>query len=526
MKGEIIMKKIKSIICLLLVLIMMLSLAACGGKGNTDTTKPQGGSNDSNVEGDNPGSNLEPISMRWMACDPENLGRDEVEAEVKRYVKEKLNIDLDIFWYSAADVTGSLSTELTVGEWDVTCVNGPTFKAYADRNLFLPLNEYLEQGYLPTAQEMLPEQAWLASTFKGKTLAVAAYKDLAESWGFILNKSMLDEYGLEVPENWGTLMDFVPTMYEWTEAYRKANPNDQGRQCVEVSQWLPAWFKFEALCGEWNTTLIAANIPGFDDFAGYGEGEAFCPYFTDEYAEYVHTLYKLVQDGIVTTEPGSTTGNNGFYATTCGYIELDPYTWEEFECLWCPAGEPILSTGYVQTNMYVINKNTKDPDRALQFVEMLYSDEYLCTTLKFGIEGMDWVDEDNNGVVEMLPRNEDPLNRFWYDWYGARNSNVIGGKVSNASTEEFVDKLLDLNTNCIVSDNAGFVFDPEPVYNEVAACTNAMAQYVQTLKNPLNITNPDKLIEDFRADLVANGIEAVLDEVQSQLDAWRAEQGK
>lgn len=523
------MKKIKSVLCLLLALIMLLSLAACVGKDNTDDKKPQGGNNDSTInEGGDGEENpyAEPVSLKWMASDVELLGRDEVDAEVKRYVKEKLNIDLDIFWYPASDTAGIASSEIMVGDWDISCVDSSTFKAYGPRNLFLDLKPYLEQGYLPTAQEQLPESAWDAATYNDQILAVSAYKDLAENWGMILNKTMMDEYGLEVPENWQSMMEFLPTLYEWTETYRAANPGDQDRQVVEITEWLPAWLKFECIVGEWNTTLVAANIPDIESFAGYGEGELFCPYFTDEYLEYVRTLYKLVQDGIVSSKIGQLNANTLFNHTTCGYIEIDPWMYRDFEVTWAPAGNAIISTGYLQSTLYVVNRNCENPERALEFMELLYSDEYLCTTLKFGVEGKDWTDEDDNDIVEMIGRNQDILSPYWYDWYGGRNSSVLCSKVSPAASADFREKLLDLNSNSILSDNAGFIFNQEPVLNEVAACTNAMARYVQTIRNPLNITDPDKLVKEFRDALTANGIDVVLNEAQRQLDEWRAAKSK
>lgn len=536
------MKNFKSILCLLLAVVMLLSLAACGGKNNTDDTKPNnsategkgdategtGDAADGTGEATEPTEDpyAEPVYLKWMAADPGDLGRDEVEAEVKRYVKEKLNIDLEIFWYPEADVAGILSTELIVGDWDISCVTPALFKAYGPRNLFMDLTPYLEKGYLPTAQEILPEQAWPAATYNGEILGASAYKDLAENWGMILNKTLLDECGLEVPENWGTMMDFLPTLYEWTETYREMHPSDKDRYCVDVTQWFEAWFKFEAIVGTGNTTLVAANVPGYDHFEGYGEGELFCPFFTEQYAEYVKTLYKLVQDGIVTGYKGSIQTMDFFGDVTCGYIDVDPWMYEDFEVVWAPAGTPIISTTYLQAHMYVLNRNCQNPERALAFMEMLYSDEYLCTTLKFGIEGTDWTNDDGDDIAELIGRNANLKSPHWYHWYGTRNSSVYACLISPGASENFREKLTNLNENATLSDNLGFIFNQEPVMNEISACTNALMRYVMTLASPLNIEDPDKLVEDCRNALKANGIDTILEEAQRQLDEWRAAQGK
>ena len=72
----------------------------------------------------------------------------------------------------------------------------------------------------------------------------------------------------------------------------------------------------------------------------------------------------------------------------------------------------------------------------------------------------------------------------------------------------------------------GFVFDASPVENQIAAVTGVVEEYHNDLI--LGMTKASELdarIQAFNEKLNANGAEQIIAEAQSQLDAWRAENG-
>ena len=68
------MKIMKRVLSLTLAVIMLLAMAACGGGGTSN------------------GGNSSLPTIRWIAVNPGGPGRDQVDAEVKRYVAEKLGV--------------------------------------------------------------------------------------------------------------------------------------------------------------------------------------------------------------------------------------------------------------------------------------------------------------------------------------------------------------------------------------------------------------------------------------------------
>ena len=505
----------KKFSCVALAVIMLFGLVACGGGGgSTDNKKPN-----------NSGSAEGTAVIRWIASDPGHPGRDEVEAEVVRYVKEKINVELDIMWVPAEN-SSILGTTIVADEWDVANVGPDLFNANVGRHAFMAIDDYIDT-YLPGAKAVLPEENFKALQFKGKTYGVGAYKDFSESWGILYNKDLFEEFNIALPENYTTEMDLVPLYYEVTEAYRKANPNN--KKCVvKIGTWLNSWFQYDNLYGGWSTPLAVANIEGANGFDGIDPNTVFAPYFTDDYAEYVKTLWELGQADIIPIAPGDGdmdwTSGQGFFQVSCGWLEVSEDQFSPaWDCGWHPANKTIKSTATLQTNINVISSNCENPEAALKFLDLTYSDEYLCTTLKFGVKGRDWDDADNDGVVELLDRNADGGNRFWYDWYGTRNSSLCNSKIAEGFSPEFKENLAELNESGITSIHTGFTFDVSNVANEVAACNNVLAQYSSMLKYP-SFKNPDTFLKEFRDALKANGIDKIVAEVQTQLDAWHAAQ--
>ncbi len=500
------MKITKRILSVLLVAVTMLALVACGGgSSNVDNSLP---------------------TIRWIAVNPGGPGRDQVDAEVKRYVAEKLGVNLDIVWVEEA-ADDVLSTFIITGDYDVACISAGLFNGNAKRNAFLCLDDYIQ--YIPTAKEVLPEASFQALSVGGKLYGIHTYKDMAEVWGILYNQDLFEEFDIEFPENYSTEKDLVPLYYEVTEKWRAANPNNTN--CVvKPSTWLNSWFLYDAMCGSWGYPLAVTNIEGVDGFSEIdNDTTVFSPYFTQDYLDYVTTLWQMAQDDIIPIAAGDGEARwsegESFTQVSCGWIEIDPHMFSDsWNVNWYPAEKAIMTTSQLQVNNFVINAQCENPEYAAKFLEMLYSDEYLCTTLKFGIQGKDWDDADNDGVVELLERNADPTARYWYHWYGARNSSVLGGKIAQGSSAEFADKLKALNESGVASKHAGFVMDPDPVANEIAACENVMAQYTSQLDYPA-FADPAAFVEEFRNELKANGIDKIVEEAQRQLDAWHEANG-
>ncbi|NLM79330.1 MAG: DUF3502 domain-containing protein, partial [Ruminococcaceae bacterium] len=87
-----------------------------------------------------------------------------------------------------------------------------------------------------------------------------------------------------------------------------------------------------------------------------------------------------------------------------------------------------------------------------------------------------------------------------------------------------LDRIVEYNNNAVLPNHMGFVFNLEPVTNEIAACTNVVMEYRNLLRDGEleSEDEVDTVVDEFIAKLEANNVQKVIDEAQSQVDAWLA----
>ena len=124
-------------------------------------------------------------------------------------------------------------------------------------------------------------------------------------------------------------------------------------------------------------------------------------------------------------------------------------------------------------------------------------------------------------------KNEDPSSRAYYNWYMAPVGNLL---IVNAPEQlagpdgVMLTNMAKYNDECVVPAHMGFVFDTTPVTNEIAACTNVVAEFSKDIRTG-QLGSEDEVrdvVAEFNDKLTANGVDAIVAEVQSQIDAWVA----
>ncbi len=529
-------KLFSKVLSCVLVLCMVLSLAACQGPADDETS----GAPDNGTAGGNEttvGEEREHVELVWYTLINKDMpGKEATIKAINEYLKEKLNTTLDIHFYLSSEYSDTVSTIVSSGQdFDiVTSGSGRVdFSTFADRNAFAPLNEYVDE-YLSGTKELLPEASWDAYTIDGNIYAVPPIKDLADQWCMIINQDMVDELGVAFPEKYDTGMDVLDFLYEVKAARDAKYPEKANQPLISKNlQNLEAFYNFEAIIGARGTTMLAANVPGLLGFEGMGDGETlFCPVFTDEYRELMKTMRKLVVDGIVPFDTATFDSDKVLYNAgellgefNLGYIYWDEDTYmPAFKSTLYTESSAMLTTSTLQTGGMAISAESKNIERALEVVELLNTDPYLATVIRFGPEGTGWTDKDNDNVIELTDLNSDASNRYWYYWYGWNVGNMTASKVPTGYPANFGEMVQELNSSATAGSNLGFIMDKSGVENEIAACNNVWSEFYKTLFSGQN-DNVDELVDEFQAKLIDNGIETIMAEGQRQLDEWRAAQG-
>ena len=160
----------------------------------------------------------------------------------------------------------------------------------------------------------------------------------------------------------------------------------------------------------------------------------------------------------------------------------------------------------------------------MMFLELLNTDHFVATALRFGLEGIHWNMSDEESVLDFMnTKNGDPANRGHYYWYGAQFGSFIHSYVPSGYPANFTELILEANASAITNTNLGFIFDSTEVQNEIAACNSVIGEYEKNLKYGfIPEDEVDANIDEFLTKLEASGASKIVTVAQTQLDAWRA----
>ncbi|WP_150272400.1 ABC transporter substrate-binding protein [Paenibacillus tepidiphilus] len=506
-----------------LVLMIGLTLSGCGGNnsnngnsGNTATPVKSAESTETTAAPETSGNKDEPASSSELEQVELSLylpgGPDKdvasVEQAINDYLKDKINATIKInqlSWDKPADKVNLMIQSGEVFDMVYTW----NFMTNAAKGAYLPLEELLEQYAKETKAQINP--AYLqAATVNGHLYAVPTEKELGQSVGFAFDKAIVDKYGFDV-NSIKKLEDIEPMLQTIKEKEPAMTPLFMNH--TDSLHWFTAYPESEDLDG-------SNEIPTLLD---YKTMKVFNEYDTPEMLERLKLIRKWYEAGYI-NKNGATDKTELKDAVKSGkswfvYGNMNPTSTNDWTRL---AEKPMLiktllpvqvSTKSLQGSMLAISRTSKNPERAMMFMNLIHTDPVLYNLLTFGIEGKHYKKVSEN-TVEFIPDSG----------YNSVSSWMIGNVLLNYLNKDEDPRRVELytewNKNSRVSPVIGFVFDSTKVQSQIGALINITKQYKNTLFS--GEKDPEPVLKEMNAKLKAAGIDAVINELQAQMDAFLA----
>lgn len=376
----------------------------------------------------------------------------------------------------------------------------------------------LEDLYAEYGQDIAryyDEEFLQAGYINGHLYGIAGQKDFAATKCITYRSDIVDELGLDV-SNVKTLDDWTPILEAVHEAY-------------------PDMWCFVSNSGNTLNQFDAFNWDKLEDMLGvlmnYGEkAEVTNLYETEEYESLLRTMREWYEAGYVAKDTATSTENYGdiikagkaFCSITTGNpgIENETSLNTGYPMKSIPVTEPLSTTGNVTSVMWSIPYASQEPEAAMKFFNLMYSDPEVSDLLNYGIEGTHYqVRED--GIYDYLDGQDNKSCTYHPEMTWIWPNTYIAGQWAGA-TEDLGKKMTEFNKNAKKSIAMGFVFDNSSVINEVTACTNVIKQYAYGLE--VGAVDIDTVLPEYQKALKAAGIDTIIAEKQKQLDAWLAKQ--
>ena len=181
---------------------------------------------------------------------------------------------------------------------------------------------------------------------------------------------------------------------------------------------------------------------------------------------------------------------------------------------------PAISTTDKVNSCYCIPASCEQPEKAMQILNLLYNDPEIANIFANGVEGEQWIYTDKEKNIIDYPEGKD-ANSTGYTVFSWAVPNQLITSIRVGDDEDLWEQLDEFNKNAHASVAKGFTWNNADVLNQITACQNVKQKYANGLE--LGELNPDETLPVFIQELKDAGIDDIVKEKQTQLDAWLAE---
>lgn len=435
---------------------------------------------------------------------------NEVAEAISAITREKIGVEIELVRGQDAE---QINLALTSGEeidlLNYNNVNGQ-LATMVRNNYATPLDDLVAE-YGQGALEVINPVDLEACKFSGVLYALPNMHDTSRSAGFGMRKDIVDELGIEVPE-YGTFDDMHEILVKVHEAYPDMYP------------LVPTWAG-GGMQDPLPVDPLGDSLGVLED-AHSDSTEVVNYYATDSYREFCEMMYQWNQEGLVMPDATTTTENNllsgnGFamFENWKPGKELEIYKGNGKEAVFMKVVEPFKYTDISNGNSFIIPYCSKNPEKAMELWNLMYTDPEVSNLFINGIEGKHWVYTDDTKTFITTPEGVDP-NASGYssvDWSWP-NQQIT--PIWEGGDADLWDKLKEFNDSGDPSPAHGFSWDSNPVLNQVTNCNNVVAAYNTALR--WGSMDPAENIPKFISELEDAGINDIIAEKQRQLDEYLA----
>lgn len=421
-------------------------------------------------------------------------------------------VDIQFVWISEVSNTTSMAI---AGDEKIDLVHVATVQTLSTMvgsEMLLDLNEdNLLQNRGSKLVELFAD-TMEAGEVGGQQLAVPALSYNANANGIAYNKTVADELGIEIPEKI-TFDELEEILYQVHEAKPEMYAYFTGNGEMNYLKWLQ---QYESFGSESSYGIVRdTDNPVVENL-----------YETDLFKDYCLRMMKWTADGIQPGDPTDTSTAQDYFSagklfSVVGTInpqqEVD---WAQYgvETGWATLVDATINNSGVTEYMWGIAANSERPDKAMDFLNFLYSNSEVANILMYGLEGVNYELQDGSDTVIESNNTYSPL------FYRGGNRNEM--YVMSPADDSFIEKEQAFEASAEVSPLCGYMFDDSEFQTESSVLYSTILEYLPRLQNGMCATEEETLalIDEFNEALDAAGINDVIAANQEQLDAYLAAQ--
>lgn len=437
-------------------------------------------------------------------------GIDRVEAAVNEKLGEKYGINMELVVLGASEYATQLNLVMTSDEADLVTLlqgYGTAMSARVANNELTNLDEY----FANSSDEMkncFNETELAGGTYNGSLYGMPRKYMNGTKTVLRMNEEMLNAVGVEADSIY-TYEDMDALFQKVHEAY----PDVQVLVPQITNTMTNAMF--------WGDDMSNGNRFVYTRLAEPDEKDVQFVFDNERFQEWCTWIHKWYEDGYVMADVLSNTNTNGATLIQAGnaFAEIanaDLYTPEPGLIDADILHEPHQNPGTYTSVNYCIPSNSDNKDAAWTLLEVLYTDKELANMIAYGVEGEDYV-IDENGLATFPEGVEASQTSYG----GPATSSIWPNyEILYESYRQFpgyIEAVKEWNETCLPVAGMGFIWDDSELTNQLTSCKNVMDKYYKALL--CGMVDPEEMIPRAKEELIAAGGQEILDSIQEQFTA-------
>lgn len=482
--------KSKKIVAMVMATVLGVGLLAGCGKSEKGGTQTSGNAQTKNSD---------VVTLKWVMVGngmPENY--DAWQKQINPYLEEKIGINLETEIVPWGDWDNRRSVIVNSGEnFDILFTDQNRYNSEVDTGAFLDISQLLKDKG-SNLYEMIPEDYWKAVSIDGKIYGVPTYKDSSVTEYFVWDKAVADKYQVDI----STIRD-----YEALYPALKTIKEGEGTAPFYMSK-SGADFLSTAYFDSLGTGLAALGVKYDDDTK-----TVVNPLEDEDILKTMDVIHKMYQEGIINGDAPTSDDSNKYrtFFTAQGWSKAAKTTWGPNnsidDCEAIQFGDPVVSNTTVRGSINAISAGSKNPEKAMEFLQLVNTDTKVRDWLYYGVEG--------ENFKYTADQKVDKLNSDW-SMAGYTQGTFFNVSQLETDTENQWDEVKELNKQAKPSVMLGFDMDTSKVKTELANCHAVYEKYKQEFWT--GAQEPRELVTKLKGELEAAGWDTIRQEAQDQIN--------
>lgn len=451
----------------------------------------------------------EEVTLRYVIPDVfgEYPGWENILSEINRITKNRINAYVEVELIPISEYSDKMNMKFVSGEKFDVCFAGawnPYTSAVAI-NAYAELTDEMLATYAPNVMGELNQAVWDAITVDGKIYGVPLQQVYVRQTGVRVATELADKYNFDP----GTITS-LDDLDAYAATIKRREP-DAIPIFVSKSNLYENMINYMGF-----DCLVSSNVPGAVYFAG--DTTVVNQFETEEFKNLCQKVRQWNLAGYLPADAvfGGRSAQGKVYA-----IAFDPahkpggdITESQargYAITGVPIGGGAMTTSAIQATITAVSATSKNPERALAFIDLLNSDAELLNLFCHGIEGVDYT------FVEGSENLIEPISDY-PGMYSFLIGNVFNEYYTDAAQVGTWEETERINMTAMPSCILGFAFDAEPVSSQIAQCSAVVSEYLPALS--CGAVDVDTTLNEFLHALKNAGVDEIIAEMQRQVDKW------